>query len=112
MANVQHLAEFPTESGISLRAGFGVQSFALRMAQKCRQQLERIGVQGAGYPDEFHDVQPPLAALVFGDKGLRFFQAAGESVLGQTGGLAGTNHQLAKRGLVGGMDGFADRTRG
>jgi hypothetical protein len=32
-------------------------------------------------------------------------------VLGQTGGLAGAHHQLAKRGLVGGMDGFAPPDR-
>ena len=48
---------------------------------------------------------PPL---VFRNKGLWFFQATGEGVLGQPGGLARPNHQLAKGGLLGGMDCLAD----
>ncbi len=35
----------------------------------------------AGDRDEFH-IEPTLTALVFGDKGLRLFQATGEGVLG------------------------------
>src|ERR1700726_3190396 len=95
-------------SGVPL----GAWGSALATAQKHRHQLEWVRAEGAGDRDEFHDVEPALAALVFGDKGLRFFQATGEGVLGQPGGLARPDHQLAKSGLVGRMNGFADTAGG
>ena len=44
--------------------------------------------------------------------GANSFQAKGKRMLGQTGGLSRPNHQLAKCGLVGRMDGFADTAGG
>jgi hypothetical protein len=46
--------------------------------------------------------------LVFGHEGLRLFQKPGEGVLGESGSLARPDHELAKGGLIGSMDGFAD----
>jgi hypothetical protein len=84
-----------------------------RFAATChkgRHQPERVRPKGAGDNNEFHDIEPALAALVFGYKGLRFVQPPGEGLLGQPCGLARTDHKLAKSGLVGRMDGFADAT--
>ena len=99
-------------SAVALGAWLGTWGFALAAAQKDRHQLERIRAQGAGDRDEFHDIEPALAAFIFGDKGLRSFQTTGEGVLGQPGGLARPDHQLAKSGLVGRMNGFADTAGG
>jgi hypothetical protein len=99
-------------SGVPLGAWLGAWGFALAAAQKVRHQVERIRAQGAGDHDEFHDIEPALAAFIFGDKGLRFIQATGEGVLGQPGGLARPDHKLAEGGLVGRMDGFADTAGG
>jgi hypothetical protein len=75
---------------------------------KTRHQLKRVRPQGAGNCDKFHNVKSAFAAFIFGDKRLRLFQAKGEGVLGQPGGLARANHERAKGGMVGRMDGFAD----
>jgi|ERR1700730_3995755 hypothetical protein len=95
-------------SGVAL----GAWGFALAAAQKHRHQLEWIRAKGASDGDEFHDIKPAFATFIFSDKGLRFFQATGEGVLGQPGGLPRPDHQLAKSGLVGRMNGFADTAGG
>jgi hypothetical protein len=95
--------------GHSFRGGLlGPRRFAFASGHKGRHQLERVRPKGPGDDDEFHNIEPALATLVFGYKGLRFFQAKGEGLLGQSGGLARPNHKLAKSGLVGRMDRFAD----
>jgi hypothetical protein len=95
-------------SGVALGAWLGAWGFALAAAQKDHHQLQRIHAKRAGDRDEFHDVEPTLTAFVLGNKGLRFFQAKGEGMLGQPSCLARSNHKLAKGGLVGRMNGFAD----
>jgi len=107
MATVQPGRSFQRTSAVPLGACFGARGFARRIGQKSCHQLERIGVQGSGYPDEFHDVEPPLAAHIFGHKGLHFFQANGKGALVRPAAFR-AHHQLAKCGLVVGMDGFAD----
>jgi hypothetical protein len=95
--------------GIPLRGGLlRTRRFAFATGHKSRHQLERVRAKGVGDCDEFHNIEPTFAALVFGDKGLRLFQAKCEGMLGQPGYLASSNHKLAKGGLVGGMDRFAD----
>ena len=69
------------------------------------------------YPDrlgdsqEFDDIDAALAALVLGDEGLRLFQPFGQVMLGETRLFARFDHQLAKGGLLGGVDGFAYAAR-
>jgi hypothetical protein len=94
--------------GVPLGGWSGPWEFALAAFQEGRHQLERVRSKGAGDRDEFHDIEPPLATFVLRDKGLGLLQAKRESLLGQPGGLACPDHQLAKGGLVGRMDGFAD----
>src|SRR5260370_26635970 len=94
-------------------APLGASRFALgATAQKGRHQVERIRAQRTGNRDEFHDIETTLAPFVFRDKGLGLLQTKRESLLGQPGGLACPDHQLAKSGLVGRMDGFADSSGG
>jgi len=94
---------------ISLRGGsLRARRFAFSASQKGRHKFERVRAKGTGDCNKFHDIEPAFATLVFGDKRLRFFQAQGEGVLGQPRRLAGSGHKLAKGGLVGRMDGFAD----
>ncbi len=57
-------------------------------------------------------LRSPPSYLIFGDEGLLLLQAKGEGMLGQPGGLARPDHQLAKGGLIGRMDGFADPAGG
>jgi hypothetical protein len=45
--------------------------------QKGCHQLEWVCAKGTGDADEFHDIEPALAALVFGDQGLSLFQTNG-----------------------------------
>jgi hypothetical protein len=59
---------------------------------KIAQQLDGIGPNGPHDSNELDDINPALAALVFGDKGLRTLQAAREFMLGQAGLLAGSHH--------------------
>jgi hypothetical protein len=61
--------------------------------------------------DKFHDVDPPFAAFIFGDEGLRSTKALGELVLRQAGGFARPDHQLAESDLSCGMDRFAEFAR-
>jgi hypothetical protein len=82
--------------------------FDFATGHKGRHQLERIRAEGTGDCNKFHHVEPSFTALVFGDKGLGFFQESGKGVLSQPSGLARPNHKLAESRLVGRMDGFAD----
>jgi hypothetical protein len=82
--------------------------FAFATGHKGGHQPDRIRANGTGDCNKFDDIEPPFAALVFGHKGLRLFKKPGESVLDEPGGLASPDHELAKGGLVGSMDGFAD----
>jgi len=75
------------------------------------QYLDRVGPDRPHDPQEFDDVDPALATFVFGHERLGLFQAFGEVMLGEAGTLAGSDHQLAKGCLLGGMDGFADVAR-
>jgi hypothetical protein len=97
------------ELGVSLSGSpLWTRRFAFGSGHEGRHQLEWISAKGAGNGNKFHDIQPAFAALIFGDKRLRFFQAQGEGMLGEPGGLARLDHKLAKDGLVGRMDGFID----
>ena len=58
--------------------------------------------------DGFHNIDPAFPTLLFGDKRLRFFQTDSERMLGQPCRFARPDHELAKSGLVGRMDGFAN----
>jgi hypothetical protein len=98
-----------SDSGISLGGGpLRTRRFAFATGHKGGHQSERIRAKGTGDGNKFHDIEPAFAALVFGDKGLRFSQKPGERMLGEPGSLASPNHKLAKGGLIGSMDGFAD----
>lgn len=60
---------------------------------------------------ELNDIDPSLAAFVFGNERLGLFQTPCEVVLGQTGGLASLDHQLAKGQMARRVDRFADAAR-
>ena len=95
--------------GLSLgRSPLRTRRFAFARAHKGGHQPEGIRAKGAGDGNKFNDIEPAFAALVFGHKGLRFSQKPGEVVLGKSGGLASPNHEFAKGGLVGSVDGFID----
>jgi hypothetical protein len=70
--------------------------------------LDRICAYDAGDGDEFHHIESVFAALIFCNKRLRFFQANGQGLLGKAGGLSRADHQGAKGGLIGRMNGFSD----
>ena len=85
-----------------------------RLSRALNQDLQQfIGVRFDGLTnlDKFHDVDPPFAAFVFGDKRLRPTKAFGELVLCQAGGFARPDHQLAKGGLPCGMNRFVEFAR-
>jgi hypothetical protein len=98
-----------SDLGISL-GGSPLQTrrFAFAPGHKGGHQPERVRAKGTGDCNKFNDIEPTFAPLVFGHKGLRLFQKPGEGVLGEPGGLASPNHEFAKGGLIGSMDGFAD----
>ena len=50
---------------------------------------------------ELDDVEPPLAALVLGNKGLRPAQSLGQLDLGQAGGLPRLDEQVTKARVSG-----------
>lgn len=62
--------------------------------------------------NKLDDVNSPLTALVFGNKGLRPLEPARQLMLGQARLLAGSDHQGAKDGLFGRMNGFDDTASG
>jgi hypothetical protein len=100
-------------SGLDLGISLGgsplrTRRFALATGHKGGHQPERIRTKGSGDGYKFHDIEPAFAALVFGHKGLRLFQKPGEGVLGEPGGLASPDHEFAKGGLIGSVDGFID----
>jgi len=97
-------------SDVSVRTCPCAWRFALGPTQKGRYQFEGVGSKGTGDCDEFHNIDPAFATLVFGDKGLRLLQTDSERMLGQPCRFARPDHELAKSGLVGRMDGFADTT--
>lgn len=79
---------------------------------KVSQQSDGISSNGPHDRNELDNVDPPLTAFVLGDKGLRALETARELMLGQASTLAGSDHQGAKGGLVGRMDGLVDPTGG
>lgn len=60
------------------------------------QQLRRRNVHRPANLDEFRHIQPPLAALVFGDERLRSPQPPGQLDLRQPGLIARFAHQAKK----------------
>jgi hypothetical protein len=61
--------------GHSFRGGLlRTRWFAFATGHKGRHQLERVRPKGPGDDNEFHDIQSTLPALVFCNKGLRFFR--------------------------------------
>jgi hypothetical protein len=82
--------------------------FFIVPSHKFRHQFKRIGAEGPSDRDEFHDIEPAHATLIFGDKRLWPLQSEGKGLLGHPRSLAGPNHEPAEGCLVGRMDGFAD----
>ena len=68
------------------------------------QNPDRIGADRFGNGQEFNNIKPAFAALIFGDEGLGLFQAPSEVGLRQAYRLARLDHQRAKGGLIGRMD--------
>jgi hypothetical protein len=97
-----------SDLGISLGGSPLRTRLAFATGHKDGHQPERIRAKGTRDCNKFHDIEPPFAALVFGHKGLRLFEKPGKGVLGKPGGLASPDHELAKGGLIGSVDGFAD----
>ena len=75
------------------------------------QKFRGIGSDSSADSHEFHDVDSPLTALIFGDEGLRSTKALGELMLRQVSSLARLDHQFAEDGLFRGMDGFVEFAR-
>lgn len=70
-----------------------------------------VGADGLRDGQKFNDIDPSLAAFVFGDERLGPFKALGEVVLGQSCGLASLDHQLAKGHMARRMERLADAAR-
>ncbi len=53
----------------------------------------RVEMKRLGHVEEFHDIKPALAALIFGDEGLHARQFSGEFRLADAGGAARFDEQ-------------------
>ncbi len=68
-------------------------------AQKLRQQSAGVRFQRFRDLDEFDDIQPALATLVFGDEGLGTTQPFGNIYLGELPGFSGSGQQFLQSSL-------------
>jgi hypothetical protein len=62
--------------------------------QKFFEKLQGIGAKRAGNRDELYHVDPPFAALVFGNKGLRPPELRGQGLLGNAGFMSRCDKDL------------------
>src|SRR6266567_3358313 len=99
-----------SERATTDHASAGSRGLRLRMLQR-PQNLYWVRPNRLGDRQEFDDIDAALAALVLGDEGLRPFQPFGQVMLGETRLFARLYHQLAKGGLLGGVDGFTYAAR-
>jgi len=73
---------------------------ALQALAKGGQRQAKSPAEGA----QFHDVEPPLAALAFADKGLGLAEALRQILLGQAATLAGGLELPEEDGVLGRRD--------
>ena len=87
--------------------GYCLRGFYQKLAPKeAPQKLNRVALQGASHVNKFQHIQPPLAAVVLGDKGLRAFQALCHDMLGQAGLAPGRDQKVAECLVLRRMQGF------
>jgi hypothetical protein len=70
------------------------------------EELQRIGAKGPGNGDELDNVDPPFAALIFGDKGLRPPELRGQRLLANAGFMSRCDKNLDKAAVFRGFEGF------
>ena len=75
------------------------------------QDRDRIRAESVGDFKKFKDIDPALAALVFGDEGLRPLQTPSDGVLGQAGLVSRRNKDVAQGPMFGRMQGFRETAR-
>jgi hypothetical protein len=61
---------------------------------KAPEKLHRIGIQRPGNGDKFDQVDPPLAALIFGDEGLWPAEFASQNLLADPGFMSHCGKKL------------------
>jgi hypothetical protein len=74
--------------------------------QKLFEKLQRIGAKRPGNGDELNNVDPPLAALVFGNKGLRPPELRGQRLLANARFMSRCDKNLDKAAVFRGFEGF------
>jgi hypothetical protein len=74
--------------------------------QKFFEKLQRIGAKSPGNGDELDNVDPPLAALVFGNKGLRPPELRGQGLLANARFMSRCDKSLEEAGVFRGFEGF------
>ncbi|MGY3492322.1 hypothetical protein ACVW1B_001741 [Bradyrhizobium sp. USDA 4502] len=75
------------------------------------EQLGGVGTKGFGDRDELDDIEPPLHALIFGDKGLRLAELVGERVLADASLVPYGDKKRDEAPIFGRLKGFLHRRR-
>ena len=74
--------------------------------QKFFEEFQRISAKRPGNCDELYDVDPPFAALVFGNKGLRPPELCGQGLLPNTRFMSRCDKNLDEAAVFRGFEGF------
>ncbi|SHN66139.1 hypothetical protein SAMN05444170_0858 [Bradyrhizobium erythrophlei] len=74
--------------------------------QKFFEKLQGIGANCPGNCDELYNVDPPLAALIFGNKGLRPPELRGQCLLANAGFMSRCDKNLDEAAIFRGFEGF------
>lgn len=90
--------------------GLGARSASRRsdrlFGQKLLEQPDRVGVHGPGDGDKFHEIDAALAALVFGDKGLRLAELFRQPMLTDAGFLSHCDKKGDQPSIICGFEGL------
>jgi hypothetical protein len=74
--------------------------------QKLFEELQGICSKRPGNCDEFYHVDPPFAAFIFGNKGLRPRELRGQRLLANAGFLSRCDKDLDEAAVLCGFEGF------
>jgi hypothetical protein len=74
--------------------------------QKFFEKLQGIGAERPGNGNELDNVDPPFAALIFGNKGLRPPELRGQGLLANARFMSRCDKSLDEAGVFRGFEGF------
>jgi hypothetical protein len=80
--------------------------FGRFFGQKFFEKLQGIGAKRPGNCDELYNVDPPFAALILGNKGLRPPEFPGQRLLGNTRFMSRCDKNLDEAAVFRGFEGF------